>query len=76
MGGSLPARWRGWCLAECDNGFPHVIPIGFYWDGNQLVVCTAVTAPKVKALSSRPDVAITIAASLAELIGAVDQAAS
>ena len=37
-----------------------MIPIGFYWDGNQIVVCTAVTAPKVKALSSRPDVAMTI----------------
>jgi hypothetical protein len=37
-----------------------VIPIGFYWNGNQIVVCTAATAPKVKALSARPNVAITI----------------
>jgi hypothetical protein len=37
-----------------------VIPIGFYWNGNQIVVCTAVTAPKVKALSARPNVALTI----------------
>jgi hypothetical protein len=42
------------------DGFPRVIPIGFYWNGNQIVVCTAATAPKVKALSSRPDVARTI----------------
>ena len=42
------------------DGFPRVIPIGFYWNGNQIVVCTAATAPKVKALSSRPNVAITI----------------
>jgi hypothetical protein len=27
-----------------------VIPIGFYWNGNQIVVCTATTAPKVKEL--------------------------
>jgi hypothetical protein len=37
-----------------------VIPIGFYWNGNEIVVCTAATAPKVKALSSRPNVAMTI----------------
>ena len=29
-------------------------------EANQIVVCTAVTAPKVKALSSRPNVAMTI----------------
>jgi len=40
------------------DGFPRVIPIGFYWNGNQIVVCTAATAPKVEALSSRPSVAI------------------
>ena len=42
------------------DGFPRAIPIGFYWNGNQIVVCTASTAPKVKALSSRPNVAMTI----------------
>ena len=42
------------------DGFPRVIPIGFYWNGHQVVVCTAPTAPKVKSLSSRPNVAITI----------------
>jgi hypothetical protein len=42
------------------DGFPRGIPIGFYWNGNQIVVCTAATAPKVKALSSRPNVAMTI----------------
>jgi nitroimidazol reductase NimA-like FMN-containing flavoprotein (pyridoxamine 5'-phosphate oxidase superfamily) len=35
------------------DGFPRVIPIGFYWNGNRIVACTAATAPKVKALSSR-----------------------
>jgi hypothetical protein len=42
------------------DGFPRVIPIGFYWNASQIVVCTAATAPKVKALSSRPNVAMTI----------------
>jgi hypothetical protein len=40
--------------------FPRVIPIGFYWNGNQIIVSTATTAPKVKALSSRPEVGLTI----------------
>jgi pyridoxamine 5'-phosphate oxidase-like protein len=42
------------------DGFPRVIPIGFYWNGSRIVVCTAASAPKVKALSSRPNVALTI----------------
>ena len=43
-----------------DDGFPRVIPIGFYWTGERIVVCTATTSPKVRALSSRPNVALTI----------------
>jgi hypothetical protein len=39
---------------------PRVIPIGFYWTGDQIVVSTAASAPKVAALSVRPDVALTI----------------
>lgn len=42
------------------DGFPRAIPIGFHWNGSQIVICTAATAPKVKALSSRPEVAPTI----------------
>jgi hypothetical protein len=42
------------------DGFPRVIPIGFYWDGERIVVCTAPTSPKVRALASRPRVALTI----------------
>ena len=42
------------------DGFPRVIPIGFYWNGERIVVCTAPTSPKVRALSSRPNVALTI----------------
>jgi hypothetical protein len=42
------------------DGLPRVIPIGFWWDGEHVVICTATTAPKVRALSDRPDVAVTI----------------
>jgi hypothetical protein len=37
-----------------------VIPIGFYWNGAQVIVCTASISPKVRALSARPQVALTI----------------
>ena len=50
----LRLAYDGW------DGFPRVIPIGFLWNGSEIVVCTAATAPKVEALSSRPHVAVTI----------------
>ncbi len=42
------------------DGFPRVIPIGFYWNGAQIIVCTATSAPKVRALAKNPKVALTI----------------
>jgi Pyridoxamine 5'-phosphate oxidase len=42
------------------DGLPRVIPIGFHWNGRDIVVCTATIAPKVRALARRPEVAITI----------------
>src|SRR5690348_3754917 len=42
------------------DGFPRVIPIGFYWNGTQFFVCTAPNAPKVRALAANPKVALTI----------------
>jgi nitroimidazol reductase NimA-like FMN-containing flavoprotein (pyridoxamine 5'-phosphate oxidase superfamily) len=42
------------------DGFPRVIPIGFLWDGERIVMSTAPTAPKVRALAARPQVALTI----------------
>jgi hypothetical protein len=35
-------------------------PLVFFWDGTDIVVCTAPTAPKVAALNARPNVALTI----------------
>ncbi|WAC94379.1 pyridoxamine 5'-phosphate oxidase family protein [Mycobacterium sp. Aquia_213] len=42
------------------DGFPRVVPVGFYWSGQRIVVSTAPTSPKARALSSRPEVALTI----------------
>jgi hypothetical protein len=42
------------------DGLPRVIPIGFFWNGAEIVMCTAVTSPKVRALEFRPQVALTI----------------
>jgi hypothetical protein len=42
------------------DALPRVIPIGFFWNGAEIIVCTAVTAPKVEALQNRPQVAVTI----------------
>jgi hypothetical protein len=44
---------------------PRVISIGFHWNGQRVVVCTATTAPKVPALAERPHVALTIDADAA-----------
>ena len=42
------------------DGQPRVIPIGIFWTGDEIVMATAATAPKVQALSARPEVALTI----------------
>jgi Pyridoxamine 5'-phosphate oxidase len=42
------------------DGTPRAIPVGVYWTGREFVVATAETAPKVKALTARPDVALTV----------------
>ena len=42
------------------DGTPRVVPVGFFWTGDQVVVSTATTSPKVSALSARPDVAMTV----------------
>jgi hypothetical protein len=42
------------------DGTPRVVPIWFHWDGEAIVLGTPVKAPKLKVLTSRPDVAVTI----------------
>ena len=42
------------------DGTPRNIPIGFAWNGSELVMCTAKNAPKLRALGVNPMVALTI----------------
>jgi hypothetical protein len=42
------------------DGTPRVVPIGFHWDGRQIVLGTPANAPKMKALRKDPRVALTI----------------
>jgi len=42
------------------DGTPRVVPIGFHWDGTDLVIGSPVDAPKLKALRANPKVALTI----------------
>lgn len=42
------------------DGSPRAIPIGFSWNGTELVMCSPPNAPKVAALRQNPAVALTI----------------
>ena len=42
------------------DGSPRVIPMGFLWTGQAVVLATHPTAPKFAALRARPRVALTI----------------
>ena len=42
------------------DGTPRSIPIGFFWNGAQIVMCTATNARKLPALRRNPAVALTI----------------
>lgn len=42
------------------DGTPRNVPIGFTWNGAEIVMCTAKNAPKLKALGENPMVALTI----------------
>ncbi len=42
------------------DGTPRTVPIGFTWNGSEIVMCTAKNAPKLPALRHNPDVALTI----------------
>jgi hypothetical protein len=56
LGSAIPAR-----LAYTGvDGDPRVVPVAFWWDGTNLVVCTVSNSAKVPALKKNPRVAITI----------------
>ena len=42
------------------DGTPRNVPIGFTWNGSEIVMCTAKNAPKLSALRKNPTVALTI----------------
>jgi hypothetical protein len=42
------------------DGTPRNVPIGFVWNGSEIVMCTAKNAPKLRALAVNPMVALTI----------------
>lgn len=42
------------------DGTPRVVPIGFVWNGSEVVMCTATNAPKLSSLRKSPSVAITM----------------
>jgi hypothetical protein len=56
LNSNIPARlaYNGY------DGFPRVIPIGFLWNGAQFIMGTATNAPKLRALTRDPKVALTI----------------
>ena len=42
------------------DGTPRVVPIGFTWNGTEVVMCTPTNAPKLASLRENPAVALTI----------------
>jgi hypothetical protein len=42
------------------DGTPRNVPIGFTWNGAEIVMCTATNAPKLPHLRANPAVALTI----------------
>jgi hypothetical protein len=42
------------------DGTPRNVPIGFTWNGSEIVLCTTKNAPKLHALRNDPRVALTI----------------
>jgi nitroimidazol reductase NimA-like FMN-containing flavoprotein (pyridoxamine 5'-phosphate oxidase superfamily) len=41
-------------------GYPRVNPDWFYWNGAQILICTATFASKVRALKRNPKIALTV----------------
>jgi hypothetical protein len=42
------------------DGTPRTVPMGYVWNGRQVVMCTTTIAPKLIALRHNPAVALTI----------------
>ncbi len=42
------------------DGTPRNVPVGFSWNGEEIVMCTSTNAPKLAGLRANPMVALTI----------------
>jgi hypothetical protein len=56
LSSSIPAR----LAYNWTDGTPRVVPIWFHWDGEVFVMGSPLNAPKMKALASNSQVALTI----------------
>jgi Pyridoxamine 5'-phosphate oxidase len=60
LSGELLARGLTRLAYVAKDGTPRAIPIGFTWNGSEIVMCTSKNAQKVPALRNDPTVALTI----------------
>lgn len=56
MAAAIPAR----LAYTATDGTPRVVPMGFHWNGREIVMATVPVAPKVAALRAAPAVALTV----------------
>src|SRR5215217_310506 len=56
LAAAIPARLSYTGL----DGTPRVVPIWFHWTGDEIVMAGPPDAPKIAALQTRPEVALTI----------------
>ena len=42
------------------DGTPRTVPIGFTWNGSEIVMCTSTNSPKLHSLRRNPVVALTV----------------
>ena len=56
----LQAKFPAHLAYTWRDGTPRVVPIGFHWNGAEIVLATATDAPKTKVLKTGSKVALTI----------------
>ena len=56
----LQAKFPAHLAYTWRDGTPRVVPIGFHWNGAEIVLATATDAPKTKVLTNGSKVALTI----------------
>ena len=56
----LQAKFPAHLAYTWRDGTPRVVPIGFHWNGEEIVLATATDAPKTKVLKTGSKVAVTM----------------